>query len=130
MMRNILTDLTKRIDSPHDSYKKWLFIIPDLAAAAQAGNLSEADFKLLLSQGVKHGMVPLFIGSVQDLVNNTYNEHVKIMIQLVDQVFLGQRISDQNHTRYPYITNEPSLKSNQGYILYPDGYEFVQLMKV
>lgn len=71
-----------------------------------------------------------FVGTVQELVNNTYDNYVKMIVHLVGQVFLGQRISDQNHTRYPYINNESSLKSNQGYLLYPDGYEIVQWLEV
>lgn len=40
------------------------------------------------------------------------------------------RISDQSHTRYAYISNEPSLRPTQGYILYPEGYDFIQLLEI
>lgn len=129
VLRTIIADLKERLTAPDKAYKQWLVLIPDLAATAVSAGLSEADMKLLLIEGAKHGVTPLFMGSYQDLVNNSYDNAVKLMLQLVDQVFLGVRISDQNHTRYPYINNEPSLKANQGYILHPDSYEMVQLLE-
>ncbi|MGT2772531.1 type VII secretion protein EssC [Streptococcus marimammalium] len=128
VLTKIITDLHKRIKEPNLDYPKWLVIIPDLAATALASGISDADFKVLVTEGPKNGVTPVFIGSYQDLVTNTYDSYVKQMQHLVDQVFLGMRISDQSHTHYPYITNEPSLKPTQGYVLYPDGYDFVQLM--
>lgn len=130
VMKTTLEDLKKRMTVPGQSYAKWLVIIPDVAELARTSNLSESDFKLLISEGATYGVVPIFVGTVQDLLNNTYDNYVKMIVHLVGQVFLGQRISDQNHTRYPYINNEPSLKSNQGYLLYLDSYEFVQLLEV
>lgn len=130
VMKTILGDLQKRMTDSGQSYAKWLLIIPDVAELARTSNLSESDFKLLISEGATYGVVLVFVGTVQDLVNNTYDNYVKMIVHLVGQVFLGQRISDQNHTRYPYINNEPYLKSNQGYLLCPDGYEFVQLLEV
>lgn len=126
----ILNDLKERMAKPQESYKKWIVLIPDLASTAMAAAISESDLKLLLVDGAKYGVLPIFVGHYQDLVNNSYDSYVKLMLQFVDQVFLGVRISDQDHTRYPYIMNEPSLKPNQGYILYPEGYELVQLMEI
>ena len=117
VMKTILEDSKKRMTVPGQSYAKRLVIIPDVAELDRTSNLSESDFKLLISEGATYGVVPVFVGTVQDLVNNTYDNYVKMIVHLVGQVFLGQRISDQNHTRYPYINNEPSLKSNQGYLL-------------
>ena len=48
-------------------------------------------------------MTLVFAGAYQDLVTNQYDNFVKLVNQLVEQVFLGVRISDQDHTRYPYI---------------------------
>lgn len=129
VLKNIIEDLNKRIEDPKPDYPKWLVIIPNIAATAMAGGISELDFKLLITEGSKHGVTPLFVGSYQDLVNNTYDDFVKLANQLVEQVFLGVRITDQNHTRYPYITNEPTLRPTQGYILHPEYYEFIQLME-
>uniref|UniRef100_UPI0013EF2426 hypothetical protein n=1 Tax=Streptococcus ruminantium TaxID=1917441 RepID=UPI0013EF2426 len=130
VLRTIIGDLQERVAKPQESYQNWLVLIPDIALTGMSAGLSEADLKLLLVEGPKCGVIPLFVGSYQDLVNNSYDSFVKLMLQLVEQVFLGVRISDQNHTRYPYINNEPSLKPNQGYILYPEGYEFVQLLEI
>lgn len=130
VLRTIIGDLQDRIANPQESYQKWLILIPDLASTGMSAGLSESDLKILLVEGPKYGVTPLFVGSYQDLVNNSYDSFVKLMLQLVEQVFLGVRISDQNHTRYPYINNEPALKPNQGYILYPEGYEFVQLLEI
>ncbi|MGT2950110.1 type VII secretion protein EssC [Streptococcus cuniculi] len=130
VLRTIVGDLKDRVANPQVAYPNWLVIIPDLASTGMSVGLSEADMKLLLLEGAKHGVTLLFVGSYQDLVNNSYDSYVKLMLQLVEQVFLGVRISAQNHTRYPYLNNEPSLKPNQGYILYPEGYEFVQLLEV
>ncbi|HEM3608899.1 TPA: hypothetical protein U1C28_001989 [Streptococcus suis] len=130
VLQTIVTDLKERVAKPQESYQNWLVLIPDIASTGMSAGLSEADLKLLLVEGAKYGVTPLFVGGYQDLINNSYDSFVKLMLQLVDQVFLGVRISDQNHTRYPYINNEPALKPNQGYILYPEGYEFVQLMEL
>ncbi|MFU2164750.1 type VII secretion protein EssC [Streptococcus pluranimalium] len=130
VLRTIIGDLQERVAKPQESYQNWLVLIPDIALTGMSAGLSEADLKLLLVEGPKYGVTPLFVGSYQDLVNNSYDTYVKLMLQLVEQVFLGVRISDQNHTRYPYINNEPALKPNQGYILYPEGYEFVQLLEI
>ena len=107
-----------------------MILIPDLAATAMAAGVSELDFKQLLSEGAQYGVTLVFIGAYQDLVANNYDTFVKLANQLVDQVFLGVRISDQDHTRYPYIINEPALKPNQGYIIYPDRYESIQLLEI
>lgn len=130
VMKVIIEDFKKRVEEPSDDYPKWLVLIPDLAATAMASGISEADFKQLLVEGSRHGVTVLLIGTYQDLVSNTYDHFVKLANQLVEQVFLGMRISDQNHTRYPYINNEPSLRPNQGYILHPEGYEFIQLLEI
>ena len=130
VMKTILEDFKKRVAFPNQDYPKWLILIPDLAATAMAAGVSELDFKQLLSEGAQYGVTLLFIGAYQDLVANNYDTFVKLANQLVDQVFLGVRISDQDHTRYPYITNEPALKPNQGYILYPDRYESIQLLEI
>ncbi|MBF0780478.1 MULTISPECIES: type VII secretion protein EssC [unclassified Granulicatella] len=130
VVKTIVEDLKKRLAHPHETYAKWLIVIPDIAHVARIAELSEEDFKLLVVEGPKYGVTPVFVGSYQDLVNNTYDTYVKLSLQLVEQVFLGVRISDQNHTRYPYMTNEPTLKQNQGYILKPEYYEFVQLLEL
>ena len=130
VMKTILEDFKKRVASPSQDYPKWLILIPDIAATAMAAGVSELDFKQLISEGAQYGVTLLFIGAYQDLVANNYDNFVKLVNQLVEQVFLGVRISDQDHTRYPYITNEPALKPNQGYILYPDHYESVQLLEI
>ncbi|MEY8462318.1 type VII secretion protein EssC [Streptococcus merionis] len=130
VLKTIVEDLKKRMDAPNESYPSWLIIIPDIASTAMAAGISESDFKLLVSDGSRYGVTPVFIGNYQDLVTNTYDSFVKAANQLVEQVFLGMRISDQSHTRYPYLNNEPTVKPSQGYILYPEGYEFVQLLEV
>lgn len=130
VMKAILDDFKKRIATPNPDYPKWLIIIPDVAATAMAAGVSEADFKQLLVEGSQHGVTVILIGTYQDLISNTYDNFVKLSVQLVEQVFLGVRISDQTHTRYPYMNNEPSLRPNQGYILHPEGYEFVQLLEI
>ncbi|HEL1550179.1 TPA: type VII secretion protein EssC [Streptococcus suis] len=130
VMKTILEDLRKRVAEPNPDYPKWLIVIPDLAATVMAAGISESDLKLLLVEGSQHGVTVLLIGTYQDLVSNTYDSFVKLANQLVEQVFLGVRISDQNHTRYPYINNEPALRPNQGYILHPEGYEFIQLLEI
>ncbi|MFU2164902.1 hypothetical protein ACMZ6Z_09050, partial [Streptococcus pluranimalium] len=126
----IIDDFKKRLSNPSPDYPKWLILIPDVAATAMASGLSEADFKQLLVEGSQHGVTLLLIGTYQDLVSNTYDTFVKLANQMVEQVFLGMRISDQNHTRYPYINNEPALRPNQGYILHPEGYELIQLLEL
>lgn len=130
VLTTILQDLKERMSAPDVDYPKWLVIIPDIAATGMAAALSETEFSLLLSEGSRHGVTVILMGAYQDLVNNTYDNFVKQSQHLIEQVFLGVRISDQNHTRYPYISNEPALRPNQGYILYPEGYEFVQLIDV
>ncbi|NQK94881.1 type VII secretion protein EssC, partial [Streptococcus suis] len=130
VMKAIIDDFKKRLSNPSPDYPKWLILIPDVAATAMASGLSEADFKQLLVEGSQHGVTLLLIGTYQDLVSNTYDTFVKLANQMVEQVFLGMRISDQNHTRYPYINNEPALRPNQGYILHPEGYEFIQLLEL
>lgn len=130
VVKTVIDDLKKRMLQPNEEYAKWLVLIPDVSHTARTAEVSEEDFKLLVLEGPKYGVTPAFIGSYQDLVNNTYDTYVKLGLQLIEQVFLGVRISDQNHTRYPYITNEPALKQSQGYILKPDHYEFIQLLEV
>jgi len=130
VMKAIIEDFKQGLDNPSPDYPKWLLLIPDVAATAMAAGMSEAQFKELLVEGSRHGVILLLIGSYQDLVSNTYDSFVKLVNQLVEQVFLGMRISDQSHTRYPYINNEPGLRPNQGYILHPEGYEFVQLLEI
>ncbi|SUN45466.1 FtsK/SpoIIIE family protein putative secretion system component EssC/YukA [Streptococcus equi subsp. equi] len=105
-------------------------MIPDIAATALAAGISEEDFKQLVTEGSQYGVTLIFVGAYQDLVNNTYDNFVKLANQLIEQVFLGMRISDQSHTRYAYISNEPSLRPTQGYILYPEGYDFIQLLEI
>ena len=130
VMKTILEDFKKRVATPSQDYPKWLILIPDIAATAMAAGMNEVDFKELLTEGSRYGVTLVFAGAYQDLVTNQYDNFVKLVNQLVEQVFLGVRISDQDHTRYPYIMNEPALKPNQGYILYPDRYEFVQLLEI
>ncbi|MGT2743027.1 type VII secretion protein EssC [Streptococcus plurextorum] len=130
VMTAIIEDFKKRVATPNPDYPKWLVLIPDLAATAMAAGISEADFRQLLDEGSQHGVTLLLMGTYQDLISNTYDSYVKLANQMVEQVFLGMRISDQNHTRYPYINNEPSLRPNQGYILHPEGYDFIQLLEV
>ncbi|MBF0818413.1 type VII secretion protein EssC [Streptococcus acidominimus] len=130
VLRTIIDDLKDRIAKPQERYPNWLIIIPNIATTGMSAGLNEADMKLLLAEGAKHGVTALFVGSYQDLVNNSYDSYVKLMLQLVEQVFLGVRISDQNHTRYPYLNNEPALRPNQGYILHPEGYDFIQLLEL
>ena len=130
VMKTILEDFRKRVASPDQDYPKWLILIPDIAATAMAAGMNEVDFKELLTEGPRYGVTLVFAGAYQDLVTNRYDNFVKLANQLVEQVFLGVRISDQDHTRYPYIMNEPALKPNQGHILYPDRYEFVQLLEI
>ncbi|WP_300785626.1 type VII secretion protein EssC [Streptococcus sp. 19428wC2_LYSM12] len=130
VFRTIVEDLKDRVANPQVAYPNCLVLIPDIATAGMSACLSEVDMKLLLIDGARNGITLLFIGSYQDLVNNSYDSYVKLMLQLVEQVFLGVRISDQNHTRYPYMNNEPPLQPNQGYILYPERYEFVQLLEM
>ena len=130
VMKTILEDFKKRVSTPSQDYPKWLILIPDIAATAMAAGMNEVDFKELLTEGSRYGVTLVFAGAYQDLVTNQYDNFVKLVNQLVEQVFLGVRISDQDHTRYPYIMNEPALKPDQGYILYPDRYEFVQLLEI
>ena len=56
-----------------------------------AAGVSELDFKQLLSEGTQYGVTLLFIGAYQDLVANNYDNFVKLVNQLVEQVFLGVR---------------------------------------
>ena len=42
---------------------------------------------------------------------------------------MGVRISDQDHTKYPYIFNEAYLKANEGYTLTPYKYDNVQVIE-
>lgn len=130
VFRTIISDLKERMELQNRDEQKWLILIPDIAALAVNASINEADLKLLISEGPKFGVIPIFIGGYQELINNSYDPFVKLTTQLVDQVFLGVRISDQNYIRYPYIRNEVILKPNQGYILYSDYYEFIQLMEV
>ncbi|HEP1844082.1 TPA: hypothetical protein VCA72_001228 [Streptococcus suis] len=51
VMKTTLEDLKKRMTVPGQSYAKWLVIIPDVAELARTSNLSESDFKLLISKG-------------------------------------------------------------------------------
>lgn len=130
VVRTIVDDFKERVAKPSEEYQKWLILIPDVAATATASGISEADFRQLLVEGSRYGVTLLLIGTYQDLVANTYDNFVKLTNQMVEQVFLGMRISDQDHTRYPYINNERSLRPNQGYILYPESYEFIQLLEI
>lgn len=130
VLKTILKDLKERMASPDRPYQKWLVIIPDMAATGMAANMVESDVELLISEGGRYGVTALLVGSYQDLVNNTYDNYVKQSRHLIEQVFLGMRISDQDHTRYPYINNEPSLKAFEGYVLHPEGYTFVQLINL
>ena len=130
VLKSILQDLKERISTPEKDYPGWLVIIPDIAATGMAASLSEADLFLLLSEGSQYGVTVFLVGSYQNLVNNTYDNYVRQSRHLINQVFLGMRISDQDHTRYPYITNEASVKAFEGYILRPEGYEFIQLINV
>lgn len=129
-LRAIVEDFKKRLAAPGQDYQKWLVVIPDIAATALAAGISEEDFKQLVTEGSQYGVTLIFVGAYQDLVNNTYDNFVKLANQLIEQVFLGMRISDQSHTRYAYISNEPSLRPTQGYILYPEGYDFIQLLEI
>ena len=130
VLKTILKDLKERMASPEESYQKWLVIIPDMAATGMAANMVESDVELLVSEAGQYGVTAVLVGSYQDLVNNTYDNYVKQSRHLIEQVFLGMRISDQDHTRYPYINNEPSVKAFEGYVLHPEGYTFVQLVNV
>ena len=129
VMRSIVEDFKKRISKPDLTYPKWNILIPDIAATAKSSSISDSDLKLLLSEGEQYGVTIHFVGSYQDLINNTYDTFVQIVKQMVSQVFIGMQINDQNHTRYPYISNERPVRPNQGYILYPDRYVFVQLLE-
>ena len=130
VFKTIIKDLKERINSKEVDYKKWLILIPEISPLVMSSDINEDDFKLLVTEGYKYGVIPIFVGEYLDLVNNTFDTYVSIVRKFVNQVFLGIRISDQVHTRYPFINNEPALKPNQGYILYPDKYELIQLMEI
>ena len=130
VFKTIIKDLRDRINNKEVYYKKWLILIPEISQLVVSSGINEDDFKLLVTEGYKYGIIPIFVGEYLDLVNNTFDTYVSIVRKFVNQVFLGIRISDQVHTRYPFINNEPVLKPNQGYILYPDKYELIQLMEI
>ena len=130
VFKTIIKDLKERINNKEVDYKKWLILIPEISPLVMSSGINEDDFKLLITEGYKYGVIPIFVGEYLDLVNNTFDTYVSIVRKFVNQVFLGIRISDQVHTRYPFINNEPLLKPNQGYILYPDKYELIQLMEI
>ncbi|MGX7112390.1 type VII secretion protein EssC [Gemella cuniculi] len=127
-MNNIVFELKQRIENPREWYSNYLVIIPDIVSVYREARISEQDFKLLVKEGSKYGITLLFVGHYQDLVGN-YDMLVKQIKQLVEQVYIGIRITDQDHTRYPYIANEPYLKPNEGYILTPQTYDSVQIIE-
>ena len=125
--KTILEDLKKRIDEPDKDYPSWIVIIPDIVNFISNSAIKEADYKLLITEGAKYGVTLAFVGLYSDLVTS-YDSNVRLSKQLVEQVFIGMRISDQDHTRYPYISNEPYLKPVEGHILRPEGYEKVMIV--
>ena len=75
-----------------------------------------------------YSLLILFIGYYQDLVSN-FDFLIKQIKPLVEQVYMGVRISDQDHTKYPYIFNEAYLRANEGYTLTPYKYDNVQVIE-
>lgn len=130
VLPTIITNLKERINNPNQKYQLWLILIPDISAVVLNSVISEHDLRTLIIEGARHGITLAFVGNYQDLIGNSYDSSVKLINQLVEQVFIGMRISDQNHTRYPYIVNETMVKLNQGYILQPDHYQFIQLLEL
>ena len=125
--KTILEDLKKRIDEPDKDYPSQIVIIPDIVNFISNSAIKEEDYKLLITEGAKYGVRLAFVGLYSDLVTS-YDSNVRLSKQLVEQVFIGMRISDQDHTRYPYISNEPYLKPVEGHILRPEGYEKVMIV--
>ena len=125
--KTILEDLKKRIEEPKKDYPSWIIIIPDIVNFMSNAAIKEPDYKLLITEGAKYGVTLAFVGLYSDLVTS-YDSNVRLSKQLVEQVFIGMRISDQDHTRYPYISNEPYLKPVEGHILRAEGYEKVMIV--
>ena len=128
IVRELLTELEKRMSQAQEYSQKYLLIIPEIAAFSRDSRISEQNLKLLVKEGAKYGITVLFIGYYQDLVSN-FDFLIKQIKPLVEQVYMGVRISDQDHTKYPYVFNEAYLKANEGYILTPYKYDNVQVIE-
>ena len=128
IVSELLTELEKRMSQAQEYSQKYLLIIPEIAAFSRDSRISEQNLKLLVKEGAKYGITVLFIGYYQDLVSN-FDFLIKQIKPLVEQVYMGVRISDQDHTKYPYVFNEAYLKANEGYILTPYKYDNVQVIE-
>lgn len=127
-MQIIFENLKERIANPGD-YKSSIIIIPDIQILGQSLNVTDAQFRELILEGPKYGVIPIFIGQYKDLISS-YSNLVTLHKQLTTQVFMGMRMTDQDYIRFPYISNEIVPNSNEGYVVSPEGYEFVQLLEI
>ena len=48
---------------------------------------------------------------------------------MVEQVFLGMRITDQDYAKFPFISGEPPVKPVQGFMISQDTYKKVQILE-
>ena len=120
--------MKKRIDNPKGNYSKWIIVIPDIVSVFRSAGVLEQDFKLFVKEGGKYGITPVFIGYHQELIAS-YDSITKLTKQVVEQVYIGMRISDQDHTRYTFISNEPYTKVPEGFILERQNYYSVQIIE-
>ena len=127
-VNNIIYDLKKRIDNPEGNYSKWIIVIPDIVSVFRSAGVLEQDFKLFVKEGGRYGITPVFIGYHQELIAS-YDSITKLTKQVVEQVYIGMRISDQDHTRYTFISNEPYTKVPEGFILERQNYYSVQIIE-
>ena len=127
-VNNIIYDLKKRIDNPKGNYSKWIIVIPDIVSVFRSAGVLEQDFKLFVKEGGRYGITPVFIGYHQELIAS-YDSITKLTKQVVEQVYIGMRISDQDHTRYAFISNEPYTKVPEGFILERQNYYSVQIIE-
>lgn len=130
LLKAIIADISHHPPEQVSGEDRHLLLIPDLSTTAQAVGMSETEIKTLLLEGAQRGIVVLLIGAYQDLLANSFDPFVKLSTHLIPQVFLGMPINEQNHTRYPMTNHEPALRTNQGYLLKPDSYTFVQLLEI
>lgn len=124
---SILSDLEERIKNP-DNYPNVFVIVSDVEMLAYDGQLTEEEFKKLLLEGPKYGITLIFVGLYKSLIGG-YHDFVKIHKQFATQVFMGMRITDQDYVRFPYISNEKTLKGYQGYKVTLEDYNEIQLIE-
>lgn len=113
---DLLTELRNRNVEEISKLPKWFIYITDMESFEKAAKLTEDEFKEFMQEGNRKGLYFILAGDHQYMAKTRIGL-ARLVKELVKTAVFAMRVSDQMYADKPYMSKEPDLEVDSGYVV-------------